>query len=131
MKTDRERCETNCCGRIVNKEKGIYCHHIESKMPKGSKQSIKAIYSDRIEDYWLREQFEQRPLHPDEVELKLKRFGLDKYEVELLMLRYVENKPMKDIVKEQGWVNMNSATHYLRSSLRKLRDGGFKFHDKA
>lgn len=42
------------------------------------------------------------------------------------MLRYVDDMQMKEIVKEQGWVNASSAGYFLKKTLAKLRLGGFR-----
>ncbi len=120
-------CEKRCKGVIVDKLRGVYCGHIEGKMPKRSKQSIKAYLTDRIDGYWLEAEEKDREISEYEIVTYLKRFGLDPYEVELLMLRFIENKSMKDIVKEQGWVSVTSANYYFRTILKKLREGGFSF----
>jgi hypothetical protein len=69
----------------------------------------------------------KRELSENAIIARLRRFGLDPYEVELLMLRFVEQKTMKEIVKEQGWTNVNSVNYFLRRVLTKLRKAGFKF----
>lgn len=94
-------------------------------MPKPSRQSVKAYPSDRIQDYWIKEELYERTLSEYEVQAKLRKFGLDPYEAELIILRYIEEKSMQDIVKEQGWLNISSASHYLRRTLSKLREGKF------
>ncbi len=60
------------------------------------------------------------------IESRLIEFGLNPHEVELILLRCVDGRSMKDVVTEQGWVSINSASHYLRTALEKLRTGGFK-----
>lgn len=94
-------------------------------MPKMSKNSVKAFYTGRIDEFWLKEQIDNREVPEWEIGVKMRNFGLNEFEIELLLSRYVENKSMLDIVAEQGWQSLNSASHYLKSALKKLRDGGF------
>lgn len=127
QKAGKKRCVRGCPGRIVDKARGIYCPHIEAKLPKISKDSVKATPKENIENYSGQFENNLRELPGCEVELKLKRFGLDDFEVELLMLRFVEARPMVEVVKEQGWINVNSANYYLKCTLDKLRRARFTF----
>lgn len=127
MKKAQPLCDKRCRGRILNKEKGVYCPHIEAKLPRISKNSIKAIYSDKIDSYGELKLEDTRGLSEPELRLKLSKAGLSDFEVELLFLRFIEKKSIKVILKEQGWLNVNSCNHFLRGALKKLRLGGFKF----
>lgn len=57
---------------------------------------------------------------------KLKNAGLEDYEVELVILRFIEDKSMIDVMNETGWLSINSANYYLRKAMRKLRLRGLK-----
>lgn len=105
----------------------MYCNHIEDKLPKSNQASVQAYPTDRIDDYWIKTEFSKKQLTLEQVEARLKGFGLGDFEIELLMLKYIDLKKMAEIVKIQGWVNINSASHYLRQTLKKLREGRFKF----
>lgn len=94
-------------------------------MPKPSKQSVQAFVATQIENYSLPKEFWDRTMEDHEIEARLRKFGLDNFEVELVMLRYIDNMTMKDIIEAQGWVSVNSVAHHLRSALRKLRKAGF------
>lgn len=124
---DQKFCEKRCVGRIVDAKRGIYCKCIEKKLPKPSKQSVKAYPTEKIDDFWLRQEISQDGVPEEQILYKLRKFGLDPYEVELLMLRYVEGFSMKKIVVEQGWLSIGSANHYLHKALAKLRAGKFSF----
>lgn len=126
MKKVLPPCKKSCKGYVVDSRRGQYCPCIEKKLPKSSRQSVKALYSGRIEEYWLREEFSRKARTVEAIERKLQRFGLSPYEVELIMLRYVDDMQMKEIVKEQGWVNASSAGYFLKKTLAKLRLGGFR-----
>jgi hypothetical protein len=94
-------------------------------MPKQSNQSIKAFRPyNNIEELgsWANDS----EASIEEIEWKLRKFGLDAHEVELIMLRFMDGKSMIQIVKQQGWTNIDSANYYLKKTLKKLRDGGFK-----
>lgn len=121
----KKKCLESCKGQILDANKGRYCRHIEAMLPKYSGQSVTASSAGTwIESLPGWEGYREVP--PHEIEIRLKRFGLDKHEVELIMLRYVEDKTMKQIVSQQGWTSVGSAAHFLRSALKKLRKGGFQ-----
>jgi len=62
----------------------------------------------------------------DEIERALYGFGLRKYEVDLIVARFIEGCSRTEIVEEQGWLNERSVSHYLKVILGKLRKGNFK-----
>jgi hypothetical protein len=121
-----DTCEPGCKGTIVNKAKGQYCSCIESQMPNRKLKSKKEFYTNRIDDFWIQDDFYNREVSETDVVDQLVEFGLDPHEVELLVLRYIENKSMIEIVKLQGWLKLESANYYLRKTLAKLRAGSFK-----
>jgi hypothetical protein len=122
---ENKPCGKSCKGKILNGDKGIYCKHIEDKLPKPTNQSVKAFAYGRIEDLWLKIAFREARVPEEVIVERLKQAGLGVYEIELLMLRYVEGKSMKTIVAEQGWLNKDSASHFLRKALSSLRKVGF------
>lgn len=117
-------CEKKCKGIILDKIKGVYCSHIEKRMPKNSRQSVNARMVGYIDDLGVPS--DSSPEERDKIEIRLRKFGLSPYEIELLMSRYGEGNPMSVVIEQQGWISVNSAAHYLRTALKKLRDGGFK-----
>lgn len=70
--------------------------------------------------------FTDEALNEEDLILQLNAFGIDPFEVELVLARFLERKSMRVIMEEQGWLNLNSANYYLRRTLAKLRHGGFK-----
>jgi len=99
--------------------------HYEAQTPKQKRNVPLQFYGTMIDS--MAQKTPKRELSENAIIVRLRRFGLDPYEVELLMLRFVEQKTMKDIVKEQGWTNVNSVNYFLRRVLTKLRKAGFKF----
>lgn len=97
-------------------------------MPTYDNESRGSSPSARIDNYSQGLWAPQAP-RPD-AEKDLARFGLDPFEVELIMARFVDGKPMKQIVKDQGWLNSSSANYFLRKVLKKLREGRFCFNAK-
>lgn len=67
----------------------------------------------------------KKSLSIEQIEMKLKQFGLEQYEVELIVRRILDGQGLAEIVDEQGWTNKNSANYFLRKALTKLRKGGF------
>lgn len=109
----------------MDKAKGIYCPCLESKLPRPSRQSVEPRYSNRIEDYWLREEFYHREIPEYEIVMRLRAFGIGEAHIELVMMRYIENMKMLDIMQKLGWVSLRSANYHLKETLGKLRKGGF------
>lgn len=117
----QKSCKKDCKGLIVDKDKGIYCRHLEAKLPTMARAS-KVSRNYNIENF---PETNKARSSESKILLKLIKHGLDPHEVELIMLRYVENKTVKEIVKEQGWLSLNSCNYHLRKALNKLRDGKF------
>ncbi len=122
MSQVKKVCGKKCKGLILDKERGVYCQHIERKLPKLSKQSVKAYPSCKIDSYGL---FTQALVSEKQLEQRLLEFGLSEFEVEMLLLRFIEKKPMSEIVEIQGWTSLSSANYYLKKSLKRLREGRF------
>lgn len=61
----------------------------------------------------------------DKLVNQLIEFGLDPYQVDLVILRVVEKKSMKEIVKELGWRSTDSANYHLKKALKMLRERNF------
>lgn len=126
MNKDPNSCVKNCKGRILNKARGVYCRHIERKLPRLNRQSIKAIRFQFIDELSGRDAFSSDRVPELELIAKLSKAGLSAHEIELIMCRFIDKRPMSEIVIEQGWLSVNSANHYLRRALKILRNGGFK-----
>ena len=127
MKAGSKRCEKQCRGVIVNKARGIYCDHIERKMPKMSKQSIKAVMSEHIHRY-------DKGMWPLKTERTLKellgalaKHGLDINEIRLVYYRGVKNKLFKDLARKLRITSERQASRYYHQAIEKLRRRGFKF----
>lgn len=127
MKKDRKNCEEGCLGRITHKEKGIYCKHIEDRLPKPGTHSVKLYTTQYIENF-----SERKYMTVEYLEKRLVEYGLGPYEVDVIMSRIIEGKSMKQIIAEQKknkeptWLSTNSAGYHLKAALKKLRDAGFK-----
>lgn len=90
--------------------------------------SVRGLLTDKIEKYagtfaLYKSTTEEKIKN---IQKKLIQAGLSQFEVELLMSRFIEEKSFKEIVKEQGWTSLGSASHYLRSALSKLKKGNFE-----
>jgi hypothetical protein len=123
---ERELCGEFCKGRIVDKERGVYCRCIEALLPKPSRQSVKAISCDTIERYSAPK--EPRCYTLNEFLRHLEKYGLAVYEVKLVYYRAVKKMPFDRIVPKLGWVSRSSASYHYRKALDKLRKAGFKFN---
>jgi len=58
---------------------------------------------------------------------KLREFGLEDYEVEMIQDRYFSELRWEDIVKKRGWASSGAASYVLKRVLSKLRKRGFSF----
>lgn len=56
----------------------------------------------------------------------LEKFGLEEYEVELIMDKFVAELTLHEIVKIQGWTSTGSCNYSLKQALTKLKERGFK-----
>lgn len=125
----KKLCGRRCRGRILNKEKGLYCPHIEVKLPKLTKQSLYADPSDVIDRHslslWGRHQ--ERSIH--DIVRTLSRYGLAIHEIKLVYYRAIIGMDFKRIAKKTKWVNADAASYHYRQALKKLRNGGFKFRE--
>lgn len=92
-------------------------------MPKPSKQSVKTVKNYNIDNKGMAPLPE---VSEDQIEAQLRGFGLAGYEVALVVARVLDRKPLKQIAKEQGWVDFRSAAYHFKKALKKLRDAGFK-----
>lgn len=119
-------CEKRCLGRIINKERGIYCVHIEKKLPKPSRQSIKAYFTAEIERYSTANPKRNAKSLGDIIST-LARFGLGLYEIKLIYYRAIKDMSFVALAKKQGWLNEHSAAYHYRKAIKKLRERGFKF----
>ncbi len=124
---EKKPCEKNCKGQILSKTKGVYCDHIEKELPQLDRSSIRAHNVSYIDSFW-KPLIEGTPrLSEKEITRQLYDFGLGVYEVELLLARFLEDKRLEALAKEQGWVSTRSASYHLKETIKKLRKGGFKF----
>lgn len=111
---------------MVDKYRGVYCPHIEALLPKSPRVSVKARNTGYIDNLKPQKEVQIEEAPAVDVEKRLKQFGLSEYEIELVALRFLEGLPMPEITLKQGWLNVNSATHYLRLTLAKLRERKFR-----
>lgn len=118
-------CPKGCKGRLVGED--TYCVCLESKLPKlKTRTSINASATASIERF--PEDPPRLPTQGSELDIVIKQleaFGLKKFEVDLIVSRFFDQKTMKQIVTEQRWTSIGAAEYHLRTSLTKLRKGGF------
>lgn len=57
---------------------------------------------------------------------KLYYYGLQEYEVELIVARVLDNKPISVIVEEQHFISGNSVNYHFKKALKKLKERGFR-----
>lgn len=56
---------------------------------------------------------------------RLYEFGLQAYEVQLLLSRFYDGMSFKDIVDQHKWTSVGSASYHFKMALKKLREGKF------
>lgn len=122
---DQRDCERGCKGRVIDKDRGRYCKHIEKKLPKLSGKSIKGIPSSPLLDNFGKPA--EKPLSAEAVSTELRNYGIEPEIVEILMMRFVDRKRLTDIAKETGWLSVDSLSYHIKQALAKLRKAGFAF----
>ncbi len=103
---------------------GRYCQCIENQL-KGfrAKVSVDARpIGQQLESKYVPFEYPRTALSRDEIEAKLRRFGLQEYEVDLITDRFVDDKTLSDL----NWNNESSARYHIKKTLAKLRKGDFK-----
>lgn len=112
------------------KHDGKYCECIESLLPKTGKSSISASsVGDNIERASASiAEWESTPeMSQRQLVAKLREFGLEDYEVEMIQDRYFSEQKWAEIVKRRGWASSGAASYVLKRILSKLRKRGFSF----
>lgn len=124
-KPSEKPCDKSCKGRVLNS--GVYCDCIEKKLPSlKNNRSAKLVYTDGIERFPAPTPESSFGDDPARLVEKLIRYGLNPYEVNLIMARINEDKTFQEIVEEQGWTSIGTAHFHFRQALKKLRERGFK-----
>lgn len=130
MKKLNEPCQKACKGRVLNAKRGKYCDCIERKLGESKRSSIRA----RNIGHTINEVSESIPSWKTETERSKKEvtahlalYGLADYEIEMIWLRFFEEVPFKDLVKQGGWTSVGAAAYFYRQTISKLRKRGFKW----
>jgi hypothetical protein len=106
------------------------CPHLEKLLPsaEAGKDGRKLVYSDNI-DALSTFFYDYLPSTTDaEVRnfvTKLQKYGLQDYEVEILVERFVNNKTIKEITDESGYTSPGAAFYIIKKAIEKLKTRGF------
>lgn len=123
-------CPTDCKGRITGPE--TYCACIEKHLPSMGlgKKARKIQYRESVDTAPNPEQLYVSTVERgvEAMEKALKHYGLDEWEVRLMMARVVEEKTLVEIQTEQGWVSPGHVAYHIRATLKKLKERGFGFN---
>jgi hypothetical protein len=89
---------------------------------------VQVAYTDKIERFSTGiEAYQAFAELPQEYVIScLQAYGLRPFEIELLVARFWESLSFEEIVKKYGWTSVGSASHAFRTTLKKLRERGFK-----
>jgi hypothetical protein len=127
-KSSSEPCPEHCEGRITGPD--TYCQCIEKFLPPmGAGRKVKKVhYRESMDTAPNPEQLYVSTVEQgvDAMENALRSYGLDDWEVRLMMARVVEEKTLAELQAEQGWVSPGHAAYHLRATIKKLRERGFK-----
>lgn len=123
------KCEPGCEGKIL--PSGYYCQCLEAKLPKPSGRSVK-LYTQGLSIESAATVNSAYPLYKSTTEPRianlidqLYRYGLEEFEVELIIARFIEEKTLREIRTELGWTSHSSIDHHLKQTLKKLKKRGF------
>lgn len=99
-------------------------------MPKlGTYRSVQAYFTHQIERYTMSADAlytSTTEENIDTIEWRLRQYGLMGFEIKLVLARFIGEKTINEIVKEQGWTSVGSANYHLKQALTKLKDRKFK-----
>lgn len=114
----------------MDRYNGIYCDHIENKLPKPSKQSVDLKkgyrwFGDEAMDCFK----PYRELSIRQLVREFAKNGLTVHEIKLVYYRAFKGRSFKYIVDKQGWVSIKNASYHYKRALEKLRRGGFSIYD--
>lgn len=113
---------------MVNRFRGFYCKCWEKKIPslRGTSSVEARTYGGSIEKFSDSFPWADTDLTTEEIAKKLVDAGLEQHEVDLVVARFIEQLPLKEIVQVQGWTSEGSVKHFLKKALVHLRKVNFK-----
>jgi hypothetical protein len=115
-------CQKHCKGRIIGYDR--YCKHIESRLPPKTSRRLSGVVDvENIATHPNQTTTEERVRR---LTMKLKRYGFQDHEINLLLARAVDELKLREIVEEFNWTSIGAANHHYRQALKKLRKLGFK-----
>lgn len=115
-----KKCEKGCKGKILDKNQGVYCRHIEEQMPKPSRASIDAFnFGSRIENLSVGS---KKVLSEKGIETVLIKHGFNQNEVDLFMNKVYGYKRGKKWISPH---NMDSHWSKMVKKIRRLGKGIF------
>lgn len=109
----RVSCKTLASGKI--------CACLEAVLPRDQNQSVGAFFGMNMEAFPTTEQDKKRPKR---FKKTLKRFGLDKFRIKCLMLKFVFNYSYQQIADELHCPNKATPFYAVRTALQMLRERG-------
>jgi len=122
---DSSTCSKGCKGRIIGPDQ--YCDCIESKLPSlNTRKSVKAKLSGAHIERYPNPRKVRSALETQELEKKLYSYGLNKYEVDLLIARFSDSLTIEQIVQKQHWTSQGSVSYHLQTTFNKLRERKYK-----
>lgn len=62
----------------------------------------------------------------DQLDIKLRRYGMQDHQVGLLISRFVDGRTLKEIAKQEGWRSEDTVSYHIRNALKELKERGFK-----
>lgn len=118
LKKPYQECGKGCKGVIVDKDGGIYCKHIERKLPKSKPIRAWFMGSDveRVKD-----RSERKPLNVNLIVAGLKDRGFEEWEIDLIVEKALKDKALIDIKNEDNWKSMNEISYRWHQLLKKLK----------
>lgn len=109
----KARCNKTCKGIILDKERGIYCKHIERKMPKASRNSIDAFsFGSRIDNM---ADNKKNISSEDEIEKALIDKGFDNNEIDLFF-----NK-VYGYTRGKKWLNKHNMDAHWSKLVKRIK----------
>lgn len=112
------------CNQGCDLSRGI-CAHLEKLLPAVDKGRVsrRLVYRDTIDQ--ISDALRARSFDIDMFQNGLIAHGLGPYEVEIIVMRYVEGISYGRIAKSMGWKSGNSAKRHHDLALKKLKESGY------
>jgi hypothetical protein len=121
----KKKCEPDCQGEVL--PDGGYCNHLEKilrPVTRGMEKDRGLIFTDLIERACsIREEVRERTRR-DVMETLVEDFGLEPWERDLFVAKKLDEKPLRQVAKEGGWVNVRSAQYFYQQIIKKLKKRG-------